>query len=277
MYDFLRRPAWIVSHLVVASLIVLAVVLGFWQRSRYQEETARQGRIDALAASDPVPYDDVVEPGTSPGDVDPDVEFTRVQVAGEYDTSAEVAILNRSMGGAPGAWLLTPLVRADGSAVPVVRGWISYDPAGSQEDFPEAAPPEGEVTVTGIVQLTQERGSLGAVDAAEGTLQSMARIDLARFAQQLDQPLGGAWVMLDEQTPPQPDGIPAPVEVAAADASQNFGYMVQWWIFATIALIGYPLVLRRVARHRSEGAPPGGPPLPDDAPTTAPAGSTPGP
>jgi cytochrome oxidase assembly protein ShyY1 len=156
-----------------------------------------------------------------------------------------------------------------------VRGWISYDPTGAQEDFPEAAPPAGDVTVTGIVQLTQERGSLGAVDAAEGTLQSMARIDLARFAQQLDLPLGGAWVMLDEQTPPQPDGIPATVEVAAADSSQNFGYMVQWWIFATIALIGYPLVLRRVARQRREGTPPDGPPSPDDTTAAAPAGSAP--
>ena len=45
MYDFLRRPAWIVSHIVMASLIVLAVVLGFWQRSRYQEESARADRI----------------------------------------------------------------------------------------------------------------------------------------------------------------------------------------------------------------------------------------
>jgi cytochrome oxidase assembly protein ShyY1 len=57
MYDFLRRPAWIVSHLIVAALIVLAVVLGFWQLSRYQEESAKQDRIDALAADEPVPYD----------------------------------------------------------------------------------------------------------------------------------------------------------------------------------------------------------------------------
>ena len=32
--------------------------------------------------------------------------------------------------------------------------------------------------------------------------------------------------------------------------SQNFAYMVQWWIFALIAMIGYPLILRRVARNR---------------------------
>jgi cytochrome oxidase assembly protein ShyY1 len=251
VYDFLRRPAWVVSHVVMACLIVLAVVLGFWQRSRYEEETGRQDRIDALAARSPVPYDEVVEPGTDPADVPASAEYVRVAATGVYDTAAEVAILNRSRDGVPGAWLLTPLVRADGSAVPVLRGWIPYDPAGEQVDFPEAAPPEGEVVVTGIVQLTQERGSLGPVDAADGRLEAMARVDLARFAQQLDTPLGGAWVMLDGQEPPQAGELPAPVEVAAADASQNFGYMVQWWIFALIGLVGYPLILRYVAHHRA--------------------------
>lgn len=253
MYDFLRRPAWVVSHVVVVCLIVLAVVLGFWQRSRFQEETARQDRIDALSEREPAPYDEVVEPGVRPDDVPAGAEFTRVAAVGVYDTDAEVAILNRSRGGAPGAWLLTPLVRADGTAVPVLRGWIPFDPTGEQVDFPEAAPPEGEVSVTGIVQLTQERGSLGPVDAADGTLEAMARVDLDRFAEQLEVDLGGAWVMLDGQQPPQAGELPAPVEVAAADASQNFGYMVQWWIFAAIGLIGYPLILRYVARHRAAG------------------------
>ena len=118
-------------------------------------------------------------------------------MSGVYDTDAEVAILNRSRGGAPGAWVLTPLVQDDGTAVPIVRGWISYDPSGTQVDFPEAAPPEGEVTVTGVLQLTQVRGSLGPVDAADGTLEALARVDLVRFGEQLDEPLAPAWVMLD--------------------------------------------------------------------------------
>ena len=37
------------------------------------------------------------------------------------------------------------------------------------------------------------------------------------------------------------------------DASQNFSYMVQWWIFATIAGVGYLLILRRVAVNRARG------------------------
>ena len=37
MYAFLRRPKWIVSHvLIVASLIVTMVVLGFWQLDRLE-------------------------------------------------------------------------------------------------------------------------------------------------------------------------------------------------------------------------------------------------
>lgn len=253
MYDFLRRPAWIVSHVVMVSLIVLAVVLGFWQRSRYQEESAKADRIEALAEAEPVALDQVLDPRSGIDEVDPEVEYRRVQLTGTYDVDAEVAILNRSRGGAPGAWVLTPLVTDDGVAVAVVRGWISYDPAGTQEEFPEAAPPDGEVTVTGVVQLTQERGSLGPVDAEDGTLRALARVDLGRYAEQLEAPLAPVWVMLDGQSPPQPGAIPEPVELVASDAGQNFGYMVQWWIFATIGAVGYPLILRRVAINRARG------------------------
>ena len=181
-----------------------------------------------------------------------------VVAAGYGDISAERAYLRTES---------LSCVRADGAAVPVLRGWIPYDPTGEQVDFPEAAPPEGEVSVTGIVQLTQERGSLGPVDAADGTLEAMARVDLDRFADQLDVELAGAWVMLDGQQPPQSGDLPAPVEVAAADASQNFGYMVQWWIFAAIGLVGYPLILRYVARHRANGGRGGPAPPEQDGPS----------
>jgi cytochrome oxidase assembly protein ShyY1 len=72
--------------------------------------------------------------------------------------------------------------------------------------------------------------------------------------------------MLDGQDPPQPGELPAVVEVTASEASQNFGYMVQWWIFAAIGLIGYPLILRRVARNRARGEQ-----VPDQVPDQVPS------
>lgn len=260
MYSFLRRPAWIVSHVLVVLLVAALVGLGFWQRSRWQEETAKKEQLEARAAEPPVDLDEVVPPGSGFGDVGSDLRFRRVTVTGTYDEAAEVAVLNRSDRGAPGAWVLTPLVRADGTAVAVVRGWIPYDPAGQDPPFPDSLPPEGEVTVTGNVQLTQRRGSFGPVDDSEGRLAALARVDLERFGRQLDMDLAPVWVLLDEQDPPQSGELPRHVELLTEDPSQNFSYMVQWWVFAAIAAGGYPLVLRTVARSRArrEDEPPDG-------------------
>ena len=37
------------------------------------------------------------------------------------------------------------------------------------------------------------------------------------------------------------------------DAGPHLGYAMQWFSFSLIALVGYPLILRRVARSRQDG------------------------
>ncbi|MFZ4516777.1 MAG: SURF1 family protein [Microthrixaceae bacterium] len=255
MYDFLKRPAWILSHVVIGTLIIACIGLGFWQKARWELHRDEAAQLEARATAAPVALDEVVPPGTPPGDVPEKVRFTRVEVAGTYDGAAEVAVRGRSLDGAPGSWVLTPLVRADGTAVAVVRGWIPLvDPRTPTAPFPGSQPPTGPVTVTGTVQLTQEKGTFGATDPASGTLRELSRVDLARFGRQVGQPLAPVWVQLDGQQPPQPGGIaslPRPVPVDVPSPSQNFSYMMQWWFFALIGLVGYPLILRRVARNRS--------------------------
>ena len=272
MYDFLRRPAWIVSHVLIGLLILAMIGLGFWQRQRWVDEKAKSDRLAELSTGEAVPLDDVVSSSTAPDDVDPSVEFRRVTVTGTYDAAAEVAIRNRSQGGAPGGWILTPLVQADGTAVPVVRGWVPLDVDPPAPPFPGSEPPAGPVTVTGVVQVSQQRGPLGGTDPETGKLRSLARVDLNRFGDQLSMPLEPVWVMLDDQEPAQPGGASAlPQEVALdlPSPSKNFSYMVQWWIFAAIAIIGYPLVLRRVARNRARGEQVPVDDLPDDEPVAS--------
>jgi cytochrome oxidase assembly protein ShyY1 len=257
MYDFLRRPAWIVSHVLILLLVVILVVLGFWQRSRWVDERERSDAVEERATAAPVPLDQVVDPGTPPAEVDESARYTRVVVTGTYDPAAEVLVRNRSQDGAPGAWLLTPLVQDDGTAVAVLRGWVPFtDPEPPAPPFPDTEPPEGPVTVTGTVALTQEKGSFGAADPADGTLRALNRVDLARFGEQLAYDLEPVAVLLEAQEPPQPGGfeaVPRPVALELPSPSQNFSYMMQWWLFALIAVIGYPLVLRRVARNKARG------------------------
>ena len=271
MYAFLRRPAWILSHVLVVLLVACLISLGFWQRTRWIEEKDKKERLEQQASAAPRPFDEVVPPGSEVDDVGEPLRYTRVEVTGTYDVDAEVSILNRSQAGAPGAWVLTPLVTSSGEAVPIVRGWIPYDPAGVETPFDNALPPEGEVTVTGNLQLTQRRGSVGAVDPDDGQLTALSRVDLERYAQQLPYDLAAAWVLLDGQDPAQPGQFPTLVELQTQDPTQNFSYMVQWWIFATIAAAGYPLVLRAVARSKVRGDK-----VPVD-PDDGPAGSDPEP
>lgn len=259
MYDFLRRPLWMLSHVLVALLVLAMIALGFWQRARWQEVQEQsdlyRSRIDAGA----VPLERVLDPALDVGDFPDGLRYRRVVATGRYDVEAEVGIRNRSQGGAPGAWVLTPLVGDDGTAVPVVRGWIPLAIAEGGPPFAGAEPPGGEVTVTGILQPSQERGTFGGEDPATGRLEDLARVDVSRFAAQLDAPVAPAWIQLDGQDPPQvaatasAAALPAPVAVELRSPWTNVSYMVQWWIFAAIAAVGYPLVLRRLARRRAQG------------------------
>lgn len=261
MYDFLRRPAWIVSHLLVAVGVIAMVGLGFWQRQRWIDERTKSEALQAEAAATPVPLEQVladagVGRSSSPASVPEGVDFRRVEITGTYDASQEVMVRNRSRDGAPGAWVMTPLRRDDGTSVAVVRGWVPYDVDPPAPPFPGFEPPSGRVTVTGIVQRSQVPDAFGASDPATGTLRSLTRVDVPRLAKQAGGSFEPVWVLLDSQTPSQASttkGLPAVVQLQVPTPATNFSYMVQWWIFATIALVGYPLVLRRVARNRARG------------------------
>lgn len=276
MYDFLRRPAWIVSHVLVVLGVLAMIGLGFWQRQRWVDERAKSDALAEQAASTPVPLDEALADGgadstTAPDQVPESVEFRRVTVTGTYDAAGEVLVRNRSQSGAPGAWVLTPLVQSDGTAVAVVRGWVPLDVDPPAPPFPGSEPPAGEVTVTGLVQRSQSQGTFGGADPPEGTLRTLARADVARLDQQVPAPFEPVYVVLDGQDPPQPastNGLPDPVKLELPTPETNFSYMVQWWIFATIAAVGYPLVLRRVARNRARGDQ-----TPDDDVVVGPAGT----
>lgn len=251
MYDFLKRPLWILSHVLVVLAVVAMVTLGLWQKSRWELRKSQADAIEQKANDRAVPFASLVPDDAGAFPVAN--EYRRVVVVGTYSVADEVVVRNRSQGGAPGAWVLTPLVRKDAPAVAVVRGWVPLSVAEKGPGQRIAAPPSGEVAVTGTIQPTQVRRTLGTSDPAAGQLEQVNRVDLDRLDQQFSGTLSPAWVLLDGQQPTQPDVLPQPVQFDPPDASQNFSYMMQWWIFATIAAVGYPLVLRRVAKNRARG------------------------
>ena len=244
------------SHLFVAALVTAMVSAGFWQLSRLQEKRDRNERVAARTALDPVDVQNLAEPGAY--DAVDDLEFRRVTAEGRYLVDEEVLVRSRSLDGAPGSWVLTPLVLADGTAVVVNRGWIPNP--GELHEVPEvSAAPTTPVAVAGLVRLPETRGRFGPQDPAEGELTDLARADVARLDQQVDQDLLPFWVQLLDQTP-EPDLTrqPKPVPAPDLDEGPHLSYAVQWFIFTTVAVVGYPLILRRRAREvEVEGEPAG--------------------
>lgn len=256
MYRFVLRPRWILSHLLALGVVAGCVIAGLWQYDRL--ETRRENNeLQASRTELPlVPVTEVVGVGSTDDEIAA-VALRTVEVTGTYRVEDQVTVANRSYEGAPGFWVLTPLVTSDGTAVVVNRGWVPMS-VGDGERISEAAPPDGQVTVVGSLMESQRRGSTGPVDPEEGRLTRLARADIGRLAAQVDYPVLPAYVTLSGQSPDQ-GSVPVPVEPVELGEGPHLGYTFQWFTFAAIAAFGYPMVLRKVARERvaeERGEPP---------------------
>jgi cytochrome oxidase assembly protein ShyY1 len=254
-WRFALRPKWIVRHVAVVVLVVVMVLLGFWQLRRLDEKRDHKALVEARQEAPIEDVLDVVPVGAEVGDAAVEgVLYRSVRAEGSYVDEDTVVVENRTLNGASGAWVLTPLRLADGLAVLVNRGFIGFDRSGAID--PPAAP-AGAVTVEGLVFPSQERGRFGPQDPDEGDLPVLARVDLDRLEAQVDYEVLPAYVQLVESEPgedPVAAGAPSVVPLGPPEPEEgpHLSYAMQWFIFSTIAGGGYVLLLRRVARDQAK-------------------------
>jgi cytochrome oxidase assembly protein ShyY1 len=227
-----RTPRWIGLALVALVLIAGCVFLGRWQWDRTQNIV----EAERLAVSAPV----AVEVIAGVDDQLPDASIGRPVVAqGRYLKGGQVIVVQRSLRGQPGVWVLTPLELSDGSVIGVLRGWLESDAA------PGIIPPSGDVTVTGIMHPDERFYPDAVTDPGIAVAISSARLSDSWGPQ-----TRSGYVMLTETSPsadqttgsvtPAPE--PAVPTVQTADVPfplQNFFYAFQWWIFALFIVVVY--------------------------------------
>ncbi|MET1004793.1 MAG: SURF1 family cytochrome oxidase biogenesis protein [Propionibacteriaceae bacterium] len=204
--------------IVVVGLAVAAamVVLGIWQLDVYKSQgnstAAAKAAAPPLALTDAAPVGSAVREG-----------FGRsVRFQGRYDPSLQLFVGPAENGQFR---VLSALVQADGSIVPVVRGVV-----GSMSAPP---PPEGPVDEVGVLLPSED-------DAAAGVQseQSLDAVRLPVLAQRWPGQLIGGFVTLSAADSEAQGMSPAPLALPEAKGRlRNGAYAFQWWLFAAFAVI----------------------------------------
>lgn len=244
MYRFLLTPRWLAAAALTVAASVIMVLLGNWQLHRYEERSAINDRIDAADSAPAAPLASVLAKptaagtaGASPGE---DAAWAKVTVTGRFDPSHEIQARGRTVDGAVGFEIVTPLVLADGTAVLVDRGWVPSE-KGDAVSPPVAPPaPTGQVTVVGQIHLSESRPA--PLSRRDGRIDTR-RIAVPQLAKELPFPVYGAFVLLSD---PAPGYTRIPIE--HEDSWQNGGYAVQWWLFSVMALLAYGWQARKEAK-----------------------------
>lgn len=253
----LLRPRALFGHLVVLAVAVTCVVLGQWQLDRL--DTIRASNELAAQRLDAPPADlaALADPAsTDPVDHD-ELEHRRVEVTGTYRPDEEVLQRNRSYQNQSGFHVLTPFELTDGGVVLVRRGWV---PAHLDEPpVEQAAPPAGEVTVSGVLEQPVDQPWFGARDPDDGTLERVFHTDTARLDRQVDGTLFPMVLRIDavpDGAPTEAD-LPVPAGPPVLDERNHLSYAMQWHAFGLLALVTYGAWLFK--RHRRGSRSPDGP------------------
>ena len=216
----LRTGRWVTLSLVALILVAACALLGRWQYGRSYRPSDSYSQEPAAVSLDSV--DSAAHALTAA------VINRQVIMTGRYDAGGQRLIAGHTLEGAPVLWVVTPLRLTDGSAIEVVRGWLS------REDSALATPTDSVVRVTGRIRPLQPSvGSATAPGYADAIDASLLR--------QLGYPARDGYVVRTAQVAPDPLSLqPVPSQAPPGRPGakqfylQNAVYTVQWWVFALL-------------------------------------------
>jgi len=244
---FSRR--WLLASVLVLAAAAVMIRLGIWQLDRMEwrqtfNDRVREQMNTALLELDESNLDsDLYE-----------MEYRQVSVTGTYLPDDEIVLRNQvwasEFGSELGMALFTPLlIEGTNTAILIERGWIPQEDA-NRED--RAIYREyGIVTVTGRLRRAETDFNINdwlnpdptpAPD--QGRLDIWNNINLDRIAAQMETPL--LLVYLHRSTESFQSSPPY-TSLVSPDLSEgpHLGYAIQWFIFASILVVGYPFYVRR--------------------------------
>nr|WP_237502820.1 SURF1 family protein [Streptomyces sp. SID8374] len=240
-------PRWWGINLFVVLAIPFCVFMGTWQLGRFEDRVQSHEQ----AAKQPDPSTRAAEPLDELLPVDKVTSGRPATATGTY--ADQFLVPGRELDDRQGFYVLTLLRTDSGKALPVVRGWLP----GSASEARVPAAPQGEVTVTGDLQASENIHSDGVNTRGGLPEGQLGMISAASLVNLVDYDVYDAWVTLPETEAggaTGPDDAMKPVPAAAPQGSgldlkafQNLGYTGEWFVFAGFVLFMWFRLVRREA------------------------------
>ncbi|QIJ77839.1 SURF1 family protein [Methylobacterium sp. NI91] len=236
----LARIALLLAGLGLTGLFL---ALGTWQVERRVWKLDLIDRIEARIHAEPVP---APGPEDWAGLTAASAEYRRVRLTGRfaYDRATLVQAVT---GRGAGFWVLVPLATDRGFTVLVNRGFV---PTESRERAARAAgEPDGEVTVSGLLRLTEPGGGfLRRNDPAADRWYSrdVAAIAVARGIDRKQAEVAPYFV--DADAAANPGGLPVGGLTVVAFHNNHLVYALTWYALAGMSAAALIYALRRSRR-----------------------------
>lgn len=236
------RKKFIILTTIAAIVFSGFVGLGIWQVYRLQ------WKLDLIAAVDArVEAPAVSAPGVNAVVTREDDAYRHVFITGTYIEPLQTLIYYSTQLG-PGYFVMTPLLRDDGSYVLINRGFV---PEGRQKDPSRYAPPEGKVTVEGLLRMSEDRSWLfsRANEPEEG---QWYRRDVASIMRTKGL-VPYAPYFIDAAAGDSPGELPIGGLTVVKFRNSHLSYALTWFVMALGTLALYVFVLRYEGRPPEDG------------------------
>ena len=250
VFATLRQPRYAALGVLMIVVALVCVACGVWQIYRFEskrdanEHLRHNAELSAASTGAVLP---VLGQGNAPGrDA---VEYRQLRVTGRYDGANETLVRGRTDGDDTGFLVLTPL-RTSGATLLVVRGFLKQPSTGAIPAAPQ--PPSGRVTLTARAQVPETRNDqYQALDERQvqsiNPTQQVGRLGgtIYNGYAQLEAGQPGSEGLTDLERPDLSNPAGGALE------PQHFAYVIQWFLFALLALAA-PFAMARAENKRRD-------------------------
>jgi len=215
--------------------LALLIGLGVWQIERLHEKEALIASVQAGMSAPPVPLSQALRAGAA------SAEWRHVRVSGHFLHDREIYLFAQGPKGEFGAQIITPLVQESGEVVLVDRGFVPD--AVRDPKTRRAAQLTGEVSLTGVLRMSQQQGLFTPAPDEKARLWFIKDVpSMAKAAGISTSP-----ILIEADATPNPGGWPLGGQTKVDFPNDHLQYAMTWFGLA-LALIGIYLLY-----HRSRG------------------------